>query len=86
MILPTLRAAILIALAAPVALVIAAAAPGAWIVAPAMGGALLLLVLADALLAGGLREASLVVPRDVEVGAPGELIAEARFSGGQRRQ
>ena len=84
MIVPTLRAAILIALAAPIALVVAAAAPGAWIIAPALGGALLLLVLADTLLAGGLRDVLLTVPSDVEVGAPGKLVAEARFSGGQR--
>jgi hypothetical protein len=34
---PTQRAAILVALAAPVALVIAAIVPGAWIAAPAFG-------------------------------------------------
>ncbi len=84
MIVPTLRAAILIALAAPVALVIAAAAPGAWIAAPALGGALLLLVLADALVAGRLHEVRITAPRDVEVGAGGELLADARFAGGQR--
>jgi uncharacterized protein (DUF58 family) len=84
MIVPTLRAAILIALAAPVALVIAAAAPGAWIAAPALGGALLLMVLADALLAGRLRDVSVTAPRDVEVGAEGQLFADATFAGGQR--
>jgi uncharacterized protein (DUF58 family) len=84
MIVPTLRAAILIALAAPVALVIAAAAPGAWIAAPALGGALLLMVLADALLAGRLRDVSVTAPRDVEVGAEGQLLADATFAGGQR--
>lgn len=84
MIVPTLRAAIVIALAAPVALVIAAAAPGAWIAAPALGGAILLLVLADALAAGALRDVRLTVPRDVEVGAESELLAHASFAGGQR--
>ena len=39
-ILPTARAAVLIALAAPLALVIAAVAPAAWIAAPALGGTL----------------------------------------------
>ncbi|HEX7751052.1 MAG TPA: DUF58 domain-containing protein, partial [Novosphingobium sp.] len=68
-IVPTLRAAVLIALAAPVALVIAAVAPGAWIVAPALGGALLALVVADALAAGRARDPRLVAPREVEVGA-----------------
>jgi uncharacterized protein (DUF58 family) len=84
MILPTLRAAVLIALAAPVALVLAAAAPGAWIAAPALGGALLLLVVADALIAGSLRDVTLTVPANVEVGAEGRLLAEAVFAGGQR--
>jgi uncharacterized protein (DUF58 family) len=84
MIVPTLRAAILVAAAAPVALVIAAAAPAAWIAAPALGGALLLLVLADALFAGGLREARLTTPSDVEIGAESRLLAHATFAGGQR--
>jgi uncharacterized protein (DUF58 family) len=83
-IVPTLRAAVLVALAAPVALVIAAAAPGAWIAAPALGGALLLLVLADALIAGILRDVTLTVSSDVEVGADNELLAHASFAGGQR--
>jgi uncharacterized protein (DUF58 family) len=69
MIVPTLRAAILIALAAPVALVIAAAAPGAWIAAPALGGAVLLLVLADALAAGSFVSFSYRLPSNAEVGA-----------------
>ncbi|MBV1690449.1 DUF58 domain-containing protein [Novosphingobium sp. G106] len=84
MIVPTLRAAILIALVAPVALVVAAAAPGAWIIAPALGGAVLVLVLADALMAGRLRDIALTVPRDVEVGAKTELLAHAQFGAGQR--
>lgn len=84
MIVPTLRAAILVALAAPVALVVAAAAPGAWIAAPALGGALLLLVLADALVAGALRDVTLTVPRDVEVGDEAALLGHALFAGGQR--
>ena len=84
MIVPTLRAAILIALAAPVALVIAAAAPGAWIAAPALGGAVLLLVLADAYFAGSLRDVRLTMPRDIEVGAQSELLAHAAFVGGDR--
>lgn len=84
MIVPTLRAAILVALAAPVALVIAAAAPGAWIAAPALGGALLLLVFADALAAGGLRDVRLTAPADVEVGSEAQLLAHALFAGGQR--
>ena len=84
MIVPTARAAILIALAAPVALLVAAAAPAAWIVAPALGGALLLVVLADALLAGALKDVRLTLPHDVEVGAQNRLLVDAAFAGGQR--
>jgi uncharacterized protein (DUF58 family) len=84
MIVPTLRAAILLAVAAPVALVIGAVAPGAWIVAPALGGALLLLLLVDALVAGGLRDVQLVVPHDIEVGAEGRMTVSAVFAGGVR--
>ena len=81
---PTPRAAILVALAAPVALVIAALAPGAWIVAPALGGAVLALVLADALAAGRLETADLAADDEVEVGQPGALALTAAFGGGKR--
>ena len=70
MILPTPRAALLAALAAPIALVIAAAAPGAWVVAPVAGAVLLLLVLLDAVLAGTLVEWRLLAPEDTEIGEP----------------
>ena len=83
-IVPTLRAAVLIALAAPVALVIAAIAPGAWIAAPLLGLVLLLLVIADALLAGGIRDVRLTVPHDIEVGADNTFLVHAAFIGGQR--
>ncbi len=68
-IVPTLRAGILVALAAPFALVIAAVAPAAWIVAPAFGGAVLALVLLDGLLAGRLDDVRVLAPADAEVGA-----------------
>lgn len=84
LIVPTRRAAILLALAAPAALVIAALAPAAWIAAPALGGAVLALVLADALAAGGLRDLRLIVPADVEVGTVSDLQVQATFAGGQR--
>jgi uncharacterized protein (DUF58 family) len=76
-IVPTLRAALLIALAAPVALVVAAMHPAAWIAAPALGGAVLLLVLADGLLAGRLVDLRLLVPRDAEVGAEARIVVLA---------
>lgn len=70
---PTSRAAILLAVAAPFALLIAAVAPAAWIVAPALGGALLVMVLIDAVLAGGLADVRVIVPADVEVGQPARV-------------
>lgn len=81
---PTARAALLAALAAPLALVIAASSPGLWIAAPALGGVLLALVLADALLAGPLERLDFVSPADMEVGAEHGLEIVARFSGGRQ--
>ena len=83
-IVPTTRAAVLIALAAPLALVIAAVAPSAWIAAPALGGTLLLLVLADAMLAGGLNRLYLLTHQDVEIGAQGWFQVTAEFAKGMR--
>ena len=65
---PTMRAALLAALAAPAALVVAAAAPAAWPVIPALGLTLLALVLFDALLAGPYRNLQIIAPGDCEVG------------------
>jgi uncharacterized protein (DUF58 family) len=79
---PTRRAAILLAVAAPVALLIGAAAPGAWTIAPIFGLGVLLLVFIDALLAGRLRDVTVSEPGDVEVGATSDLLVNARFSGG----
>ncbi|MFV0643055.1 MAG: DUF58 domain-containing protein [Sphingomonadaceae bacterium] len=67
-IVPTARAAWLMALAAPVAVVIAAAAPGAWVMAPALGVGLLVLVVLDALVAGKLADWRINIPPDAEVG------------------
>jgi uncharacterized protein (DUF58 family) len=77
-IVPTLRAALLAALAAPLALVLAALAPGAWLVAPALGLVLAGLVLVDALLAGPLHEVKLHTPKEAEVGedTPLTLLAD----------
>ena len=74
----------LLALFAPGAVVVAAFAPGAWIVAPALGAAMLLLVLADAMAAGGLEELRFTLPADVEVGADAAILAHAAFAGGRR--
>jgi uncharacterized protein (DUF58 family) len=78
---PTLRAAVLIALAAPVALLLAALAPGAWIAAPVLGVALLALVGTDAFLAGRLIDARLIAPADMEVGGEARLTVLADFAG-----
>ncbi len=83
-IVPTSRAAILLALAAPVALLIAALAPGAWIAAPALGGALLVLVLVDALAAGRCNDLQFTVIPDVEVGDEAWMQVHAGFAGGMR--
>ncbi len=81
---PSTRAAMLLALAAPLALVVAAAAPGAWIAAPALGGALLVMVLLDALLAAPLADLRVIVPADGEVGEPFHLTVLADFKGDAR--
>jgi uncharacterized protein (DUF58 family) len=83
-IVPTPRAAILLALAAPLALLVAALAPGAWVVAPALGGALLLLVLADALAAGRADDVQFTTFPDIEVGTEGWFQALAEFGAGSR--
>src|SRR5690606_21049887 len=85
-IVPTRRAVVLLALAAPLAVIVAALAPGAWIVAPALGGALLALVIADALMAGACPDLRLALPPDVEGGAETRLVAYATFGAGQRRR
>jgi uncharacterized protein (DUF58 family) len=74
---PTVRAAVLIALAAPVALLIAAVAPGAWVAVPVLGLAVIFLVAADGWLAGRLLDARVIVPADAEVGGEARLVVLA---------
>ncbi|WP_324697712.1 DUF58 domain-containing protein [Novosphingobium aerophilum] len=74
---PTARAAVLLALAAPVALVIGATRPEAWVVAPAFGLAVLVLILIDGLLAGGMEDLRISAPGDIEVGKDAHFTAEA---------
>ncbi|MEE4452304.1 DUF58 domain-containing protein [Novosphingobium resinovorum] len=76
-IVPTARAAIALAVIAPVALVIAAARPDLWVIAPVAGLAVLVLVVIDALLAGRITNLRVSVPGDVEVGAEGLMQADA---------
>ena len=79
-IVPTGLALGLLALFAPVAVVISATAPGAWIIAPAAALALLLLVLVDGSMAGGLRELRVAAPSDGEVGQPIDVAVHAEFT------
>ncbi|GHA08089.1 DUF58 domain-containing protein [Novosphingobium arvoryzae] len=83
---PTARAAWLVAGAAPVALLIAALAPGAWVIAPGIGLVLVLLVLFDALLAGQVEDVALSLPADSEVGGDSWLTVGARFRQGSPHQ
>ncbi len=82
---PTERATWLIAGLAPVAVVIAAASPGAWVIAPLLGGVLLVLIAADAVLAGRNTGWDIHAPADVEVGQPATLAITARFAKGRRK-
>ncbi|MFL0355608.1 DUF58 domain-containing protein [Erythrobacter sp. GH1-10] len=77
---PTERAAWLIAIFAPVALVIAAVAPQLWVVAPAAAIVLIGLIVIDGILAGSCREWIVQVPADTEVGQATPIEVFARFS------
>ncbi|KQN37445.1 hypothetical protein ASG37_10365 [Sphingomonas sp. Leaf407] len=68
MILPTPRAIQLTALAAPVGLALGVLKPAAWIVAPVWIGALLLLIVADALLARAPDKGGVAMPATLNVG------------------
>ncbi len=83
MIVPTPRAALIAALAAPLALLVAALVPAAWVLVPAAGAALLVMVLLDGLLAGRLEDVRLIAPGDVEVGEPFELTVLSDIRGRQ---
>ncbi|MBN8501510.1 MAG: DUF58 domain-containing protein [Sphingomonadales bacterium] len=79
---PTGRAALLVAAAAPLALLVAVLVPAMWAAAPALGTLILVLVLVDAVLAGGLRALTLTSDPDLEVGEPGLLQIDAEFASG----
>ena len=81
---PTARAALLVAAAAPVALLLAVLVPGSWAAAPLLGTLVLALVALDALLAGRAQSVGLSALPDAEVGEPGWLEVLATFSGGWR--
>ena len=81
---PTGRAALLVAAAAPLALLVAVLSPGNWTAAPLIGTMVLALVLVDAVLAGRMTSAELTASGDVEVGEQDWLQVEAAFAGGLR--
>jgi uncharacterized protein (DUF58 family) len=83
-IVPTGRAIMLLAMAAPLALVIAALTPQLWSVAPALAGTLLALIVIDALMAGRLIDVRVIAPREIAVGTPGEMTVLADFAGNPR--
>ncbi|WP_226632132.1 DUF58 domain-containing protein [Novosphingobium profundi] len=84
-VLPTSRAVLALALAAPIALVIGAAAPQAWLIAPVAALVVLALVLIDAQLAGRLGPLALRFAEDCEVGGEFVLHADAATMGGRPR-
>ena len=81
---PTGRAALLVAAAAPAALLLAVLVPGSWAAAPLLGTLVLALVLLDALLAGRATSVDLSALPDAEVGELGWLEVLASFGGGWR--
>ena len=81
---PTGRAALLVAAAAPAALLLAVLVPGSWAAAPLLGTLVLVLVALDALLAGRARSVELTGLPDAEVGELGFLSVLASFGGGWR--
>ncbi len=86
LIVPTGRAAVVLALAAPAALVIGATAPAAWIAAPLLGLAVLALIAVDALLAGRVSSLKFTTSPETEVGAKTQLQVGAGFAGGWRSE
>ena len=79
---PTERAAWIIAGFAPIALVIAAISPQLWVIAPVAAAALTVLILLDGWMAGTCEEWQVIVPADTEVGQPTPIDVHARFARG----
>ena len=79
---PTERAAWIIAGLAPIAVVIGASSPELWVIAPVAALALVLLVVLDGLIAGSCDEWHVIVPADTEVGQDTDLDVHARFPRG----
>ncbi|MEQ1497299.1 MAG: DUF58 domain-containing protein [Novosphingobium sp.] len=81
---PTGRAALLVAAAAPVALLVAVMVPALWAMAPLIGTLVIAMVVIDALAAGSLRSVRVSMADDFEVGAAGPIDLTAEFSSGLR--
>ncbi len=79
---PTGRAALLLAAMAPLALLLAVLAPAAWSAAPALGTLVLALIGLDALLAGRMTDLAVTSDPDIEVGGDGVIQIEARLTRG----
>ena len=79
--LPTIRTARIVALAAPLALAVALLAPSAWLAVPVAAGVLLVLVLVDAARAGTLGQWKIAHDGDVEIGQPAPLSVSADIGG-----
>ncbi|MET1757128.1 DUF58 domain-containing protein [Novosphingobium sp. RD2P27] len=83
-IVPTGRTVALLAGAAPVAVLVAALAPEAWLSVVALALAVLMLAVADGLMAGRLETFTVTIPHDTEVGAASAFSFHAHFSCGRR--
>ena len=77
---PSARAIQLLVMLALASLVVAAVAPRMWTVGPAAGMTLLLLVIADGVLAGGMVVLRVIAPEDGEVGEPLPIRIEAHLA------
>ena len=82
---PTPRAALLMAAAAPLALLVAVLMPARWTLAPLLGTIVLVLIVIDALAAGSLKNITLEMADDVEVGMEKPIGLVASFAHGMRR-
>ncbi|MDJ0979268.1 MAG: DUF58 domain-containing protein [Erythrobacter sp.] len=80
---PTQRAAWIIAAFAPLALVIGAVSPGLWIIAPVAAVGLIALILIDAMIAGKALSWEVDCPVDTEVGQATTISLSARFRAGR---
>ena len=82
---PTPRAALLMAAAAPLALLVAVLMPARWTLAPLLGTMVLVLIVIDALAAGALKSITLDMADDVDVGIAKPIGLIASFAHGMRR-